>query len=614
MGRAPMPREAHAPALPASQRSLIESMPFPVFIRDRDGHYLACNRLFQQFMGRREDEVVGRTAADLTSPELAELYDSQTAEVWTERRPLSHDGSVVRADGAVRQMRFHRSILHSDNGETVGIIGVMEDVTEERQATSALAESEARFARLAELTSEGVVLHAYGAILDVNEALTRMTGWSRDQLVGQHYSVLLSPAAHDAARMHVEQRSTESYRADMLRTDGTVFPCEIRGRALAVQDQDIRVTTVTDISDRLAAEQAMRERELLYRQMFENNRVVKLLIDPSSGQIVDANPAAAQFYGWSIEQLRLMNITQINALPPERVKAEMEMARSEARTFFRFRHHTARDGIRQVEVFSGPCTFHGRALLHSIIVDVTERELAVAELRRKSEALELSNADLQQFAYVASHDLQEPLRSVVSYLQLLERRFRNHIDAEADEFIGFAVDGAKRMSALIQDLLVYSRVDGQGRELEPVECDDVMASALANLHFLLEATEARVEVGPLPRVLGDAPQLSSVLQNLVGNAIKYRHRDRNPLIRIHAEPGESGDWVFTVSDNGIGIAPEYHDRIFKIFQRLHTQAEYPGTGIGLALVRRIISRHGGRIWIEPGEGEGTTFRFTLRGV
>ncbi len=606
-----MPREALCQVLPASQRSMMESMPFPVFIKDREGHYVSCNQLFLDFIGKTEDQVVGMTAADLASPDWAECYQTHDAEVWAERRPLVHDGQLARADGQVRQVRIHRSILVSEDGAAVGILGVMQDVTEERQAVAALAASEARFARLAELTGEGVVLHTYGAIIEVNDALGRMTGWGRDRLVGQHYSMLIAPDCRQLAAQRVEERSPDTYRVTMQRADGSTFMAEVRGRAITYLDQDVRVTTITDITARLAAEQAMHERELLYRQMFENNRAVKLLIDPSDGRIVDANPAAAQYYGWSRDQLRAMNIAQINALPPDRIKAEMERAQSEARLFFRFQHRNAADEVRQVEVYSGPCTFHGRVLLHSIIMDVTERESALCELRRKSDALALSNADLQQFAYVASHDLQEPLRSVVSYLQLLERRYRGHIDAEADEFIGFAVDGAKRMGTLIQDLLQYSRVDAQGQGLAVVDCGKVLRSALADLHQLLETVGARVEVGELPRVLGDEPQLVSVFENLIGNAIKYRHHDRPPVIRIHAEPGEQGQWLFTVRDNGIGIAPEYRERIFKIFQRLHAQSDYPGTGIGLALVRRIITRHGGAIWVEPHEGEGSTFRFTL---
>lgn len=601
-------------ALPVSSCSLIDSIPIPVFVQDRDGHCRACNRAFLDFVGQDEDRLLHKPVAVEFGLVSTQGWDVLCADVWAAEQPVCHDLAVRRGDGQLRAMQARLSILTADSGVPVGLLCLLEDVTEERQAVHALTESEARFARLAELTGQGVLLHAYGEIIDVNDAVLRMTGKPRDQLIGRHYSVLLSPHGLELARPHVDERSLLSYRTEMQRADGSVFPVEIRAQDITLHDAEIRVATVTDITERLAAEQAMRERELLYRQMFENNRVVKLLIDPANGQIVDANPAAAQFYGWSVERLRLMNITQINILSTDQIRAEMELAQSEARTFFRFQHRTALGEVRQVEVFSGPCQFHGRALLHSIIVDVTERERALQELRRKSEALEQSNADLQQFAYVASHDLQEPLRSVVSYLQLLERRYRGQLDDEADEFISYAVSGAKRMSALIQDLLVYARVDAQGSPLEPVQCAEVMNSALANLDRLLEEKGATVEVvGELPRVHGDGPQLSSVLQNLIGNAVKYRHRDRSPHIRIWAEPGEVGEWVFTVTDNGIGIAPEYHERIFKIFQRLHSQGEYPGTGIGLALVRRIISRHGGRIWAEtPTDGrEGTVFRFTL---
>lgn len=609
-----MPRESLLPLLQASQRSLIDSLPFPVFVRSPEGHYLACNQLFLDLLGLSEDQVVGATAADLVPAALADDYLVQNAEVWSGRRPVCRDGRVRRADGAIRDVRFHRSVLYAENGEAMGVIGVIEDVTEERAAQAALAASEERFARLAELTGEGVVLHAYGTIVDVNDAMLRMTGWSRDDLVGRHYSMLLPADAHRVAEAHVASRSDQVYRVAIMRADGGSFPAELRGRGIAVDQRDIRVTTVTDISARLQAERAMRDHELLYRQMFENNRAVKLLIDPANGQIIDANPAAAAFYGWPLDQLRRMNIAEINALPPDRIKAEMDLAQGEQRLFFRFKHRLRGGDIRQVEVYSGPCLFHGRSLLHSIIVDVTERECAFAELRDKTEALAQSNADLQQFAYVASHDLQEPLRSVASYLQLLEKRYRGHIDDEADTFIRFAVDGAKRMRALIQDLLCYSRVESQGHDMESLECVQVVDSSLANLHHLLQVADAKVRVDePLPRVRGDRAQLTSVFQNLIGNAVKYRHRSRAPEIRVSAEAGEVGEWVISVADNGIGIAEEFHERVFGIFQRLHSQTAYPGTGIGLALARRIVSRHGGRIWVESQEGAGCVFRFTLRG-
>ncbi|MEO5337171.1 MAG: CHASE domain-containing protein [Magnetospirillum sp. WYHS-4] len=232
------------------------------------------------------------------------------------------------------------------------------------------------------------------------------------------------------------------------------------------------------------------------------------------------------------------------------------------------------------------------------------------ELADKAEALARSNVDLRQFAYVASHDLQTPLRTVTNYLQLLDKRYKDKLDDNAHEYIGFAVEGAKRMSALIRDLLEYSCIDGKGGDMNPVCLDDVTRQALDNLQTDIQEVGARVEAAPLPLVVGDDIQLVRLIQNLVGNALKYRHPDRSPVVRLDSRR-EGNKWVISIADNGIGIAPEYFERIFLIFQRLHTADEYEGTGIGLAVCRRIVERHGGRIWVDSLAGEGSTFRFTL---
>jgi PAS domain S-box-containing protein len=239
----------------------------------------------------------------------------------------------------------------------------------------------------------------------------------------------------------------------------------------------------------------------------------------------------------------------------------------------------------------------------------TQLQTEIEERKQAAEELSRSNRDLEQFAYVASHDLQEPLRIVAGYLQLLERRYKSQLDSNADEFIQFAVDGAARMQNLISDLLAYSRVGTQARQLSPVDCNAILDRALANLRRTLEESGAVVHHDPLPTVNGDATQLVQLLQNLIGNAIKFRS-DRPPEIHVTVEK-QDGHWLFSVRDNGIGIEPQYHDRIFIIFQRLHTREKYPGTGIGLAICKRIVERHGGRIWVESKSGEGSTFRFTL---
>ena len=230
-------------------------------------------------------------------------------------------------------------------------------------------------------------------------------------------------------------------------------------------------------------------------------------------------------------------------------------------------------------------------------------EESVSELGR-------SNADLQQFAYVASHDLQEPLRMVSSYTQLIARRYKGKLDADADEFIAFAVDGANRMQRLILDLLAYSRVNTAGRQFEPTAMETVLKAALNNLTNAVKESQAIITHDPLPAVMGDDKQLAQLFQNLLSNAVKFGGA-QPPRIHISAKQAD-GEWLCSVRDHGIGIDPQYADRIFVIFQRLHTREEYPGTGIGLAICKKIVERHGGRIWVESELGKGATFYFTMR--
>ena len=234
--------------------------------------------------------------------------------------------------------------------------------------------------------------------------------------------------------------------------------------------------------------------------------------------------------------------------------------------------------------------------------EVHTREQAEAALKR-------SNAELEQLAYVASHDMQEPLRMIASYLQLVERRYSERLDEDGKEFIGYAVDGAKRMQALINDMLAYSRVGTKGHPLAPVEAAAVLKTALSHLELALAETGAVVTSDALPRVMGDGGQLVQLFQNLLSNAIKFRGASP-PQVHVGCQ-AEGPCWRFEVRDNGIGIAPEFAERVFVMFQRLHSRTAYPGTGIGLALCKRIVERHEGRLWVEPAEGGGSVFKFTL---
>jgi len=269
-------------------------------------------------------------------------------------------------------------------------------------------------------------------------------------------------------------------------------------------------------------------------------------------------------------------------------------------------HITSRDEIGELASDFNIMTAKLGEQVKGLEDKVAERTIAYKELISR---LRNANRDLAQFAYVASHDLQEPLRMISSYLQLLSKRYSGHIDKDADEFIGYAVDGATRLQRMINDLLTFSRVGTRGRPFAKMDVGVVLGFALTNLEVAIEEAHAKVSHSNLPTVKADEVQLLQLFQNLIENAIKFRS-DKPPAIHVSAERGD-GEWVFSVKDNGIGIDPQYRDRLFVIFQRLHSAAKYPGTGIGLALCKRIVERHSGRIWVESELGKGSTFRFTI---
>jgi PAS domain S-box-containing protein len=248
-------------------------------------------------------------------------------------------------------------------------------------------------------------------------------------------------------------------------------------------------------------------------------------------------------------------------------------------------------------------------LVKAAIRDVSERKRAQERLRHFAEELQQSNLELQQFAYVASHDLQEPLRAVATFCEMLQRRYQGKLDADGNQWLGFVITGARRMQALVQDLLAYSRLENRGQPLVAIACDDVAEKAVSALQSAIADAGASVTWDALPTIQGDASQLVQLFQNLIGNAIKFRGPEP-PRVHISATP-QGDNWLFSVRDNGIGIDPKFHERIFEIFKRLHTADRYPGTGIGLAICRKVVARHGGRIWIQSELGSGSTFCFTM---
>ena len=391
----------------------------------------------------------------------------------------------------------------------------------------------------------------------------------------------------------------------------------------AYDDTDTRQLTLYmrstwEIVKRKRAEILLADSEIRYRTIFTESPDGIVLIDIETAMAVEFNAAAHRQLGYSREEFAQLTVADYEAKElPEEIGAYFARTNGLGREEFDTLHRTKSGEIRNVVVSKQVLTLGERQYLYAIFRDVTELRQAQEERKQNEEALqryaislERSNEELEHFAYVASHDLQEPLRKIGSFSELLARKYQDRLDEKAGTYISYIVDGAHRMQGLINDLLSFSRVATKGRAFSAVNCNEVMGRVRQDMEVAIQECGARLLVDDLPTVMADNIQLGQVFQNLIGNAIKYRNPGAGPEIRV--ESRKSGnEWVFAVSDNGIGIDPQHFERIFQLFQRLHTREEFSGSGIGLALCKKIVERHGGRIWVESTPGSGSTFFFTL---
>jgi PAS domain S-box-containing protein len=373
-----------------------------------------------------------------------------------------------------------------------------------------------------------------------------------------------------------------------------------------------------DITERRQIEKALRQSEERFRSVLDNSLDMIYSMNLQNGRYEYVSPSSKKMLGYSPEEFVALGSDELISLVHPDDAEELQQNIVDLITRGENRAVSAEYRVKHKELDyrwvsdnrSVVCDDENMPVaIVGSLRDITERKNAEAKLKQTMAELTRSNTELEQFAYVASHDLQEPLRMVASYTQLLGRRYKGKLDADADEFIGYAVDGATRMQSLINDLLAYSRVGTRGKPFEPTNCEDVFNNAITNLRVAIEEHAAVVTHERLPTVLADMTQMVQLFQNLIGNAIKF-HSDRRPEVHVEARRNDA-EWLFSVRDNGIGIAPEHYERIFVIFQRLHGREEYPGTGIGLAVCKRIVERHKGRIWVESEVGKGSTFYFTI---
>jgi len=662
-----MPRrvwEESAKALHVAQE-LIEALPVPVFFKARDGKHLGANRAWEAYFGVNRDAFIGRTVRELfaDTPEIAAKHQAADDDLWNNPGTRSYELEVPIADGTTRHTLNYKATFTDADGKIAGLIGAIIDITERKRAeqrqtiehrvTRILSESDTAaeampgvLAAFCEtlgwacgarwsLDNEAVGFRceetwgggdpALASFLAESAQTTFQPGQAGliRRTLGRGEPVWIVDVAGEAGFLRGKRAARAGLRSafafPIRLGDDVLGALEFFHRETQAPDEWLLKTGVAiglQIGHFMARTQA--ERELRY----------------SEARFRSLTALSSDWYWEQDEELRLtfmsarfVERTGIDPAPfigrkrwdqPAPNLTESDWARHRAllerhEPFFDFEiERVAPDGNSVWLSVSGEPVFEDRKFrgYRGVGTDITDRKRGQAVLRAAYDELARSNSELQQFAYVASHDLQEPLRMIGSYTQLLERRYVDKLDADAREFMGFIVDGATRMKQLIEDLLAYSRVGTRGKELQRVPAQAALDRALVNLRAAIESARAQVTHDALPDVSADDTQLTQLFQNLIGNAIKFKKPDDPIRVRVGVQDTGS-EWRFSVSDNGIGIEPQYYERIFMMFQRLHTRDEYPGTGIGLAICKKVVDRHRGRIWVESAPGKGSTFHFTL---
>jgi PAS domain S-box-containing protein len=618
-------------------RGLLERAPVAIVVVNQGGRIVLLNLQADQEFGYRRHELVGKQVKKIIPKGFAERLIADgtrtPTEASTQRAGTAIDLCGRRKDGSEFPIEITLSTL--DSGDGVLVTAAIRDISVRRAEEERLAQMESRYRGLLEAAPDAmVVVNQGGEIVLLNAQAEKRFGYSRTELVGLKVKNiipegfterLLADGTRTAADGLMQQidpgRSrvpSAALRVELYgrRKDGAEFPIEIvLSRPLESAEGVLVTAAIRDITVRKAAEAQLAQMENRYRGLLEAAPDAMVVVN-QVGKIVLLNVQAEKRFGYHRDELVGQEVKNIIPMGfAERLLAD-GLRSSEDALAQRIDTGMELIGRRKdgsefpIEIMLSPLESDEETLVTAVIRDITLRKHADALLLQKMAELNRSNEDLAEFAYIASHDLQEPLRMVASYTQLLSKRYKGKLDADADDFIAFAVDGASRMQRLIKDLLTYSRVGTKGGQLLDSSSEEALQQALRNLRGAIEESGAVVTHDPLPAVLADETQLIQLFQNLIGNAIKYRNGGI-PQIHISASKTEAKKWTFAVRDNGLGIDAQYFDKIFGMFQRLHKREEFAGTGIGLAICKKIVERHGGSISVASELGRGSTFRFGL---
>lgn len=600
----------HTEATRTQLAAIVDSSDDAIIGKTLEGVITSWNSGAEQLYGYSVEEVIGQPISLLIPSDRQDELPEILARLKRGESIKHFETERQRKDGTRLFVSLTISPIKNVLGQIMGASTIARDITERKRAEEALRTSEEKFSILFEKSALAIVLSTLpdGLIMNVNEAFERIFGYTKQEAHGKTTLELgINPDAEGRVRSLAALKEYGFVRdlEVMLRVrSGELRLMSVNIDFINIGGQKHIFNMIQDITDRKRAEEALRQSQENFGKAFNSNPAAIAITRLTDGKFLNINSAYTRIMEYESHEIIGHTAADMNIYihPEERDQVIQQLQEQGTVQNYELAVSTKSGEARNIVISMEPILYNKEECILSVFIDISERQKMETELRR-------SNAELEQFAYVASHDLQEPLRAVAGMVQLLQQRYQGKLDERADEYIGHAVEASTRMQSLINDLLDYSRINRLGRAFESTAIEKSLSNALANLQIAIQESQTEITHDPLPTLMADPSQLTQILQNLIGNAIKFR--SVSPIhIHIGAKKIERV-WQFSVSDNGIGIESKYFERIFLVFQRLHTRREYPGTGIGLALCKKIIERHNGQIWVESQPGSGSTFYFTI---
>ncbi|MEL7669746.1 PAS domain S-box protein [Methanobacterium sp.] len=610
---------------------IINSIADPVFVKDNQHRWILLNDAYCKLMGYSREEILGKSDYDFFPSHEADIFWEKDEEVFKTGVENVNEEEFTDSEGNIHILLTKKTLYTDISGEQY-IVASIRDITERKQAENELRQNERKLKLAMDMAK--LAYWEYNVSSDLftfDDRFYKLYGTTADhegglQMSSEEYAQKFLPPEESYMVREELTKALETDDPDFFgQVEHTIMMADGEKRFIIVRYgiiKDAEGRTIKtyganqDITELKMAEKELRESELKYRTLFNSSPDSTILVG-TDGNLMDVNLAAQEVAGLSKENLAGKHFTELNLLldeeMPLHIKKVSQILEGKSLKPYESRFIDRSGKVRYVETYLKALKKDDEIFAFNVIAhDITERKKAEEKLKEIIDELERSNYELQQFAYITSHDLQEPLRTIASFTQLLERRYRGQLDSDADEFIEFIVDAAVRMKEMIQGLLEYSRVGTQKVEFKEVNMNVELGQALSNLHALITKNRAEITHDPLPDVMADSDQMVRVFQNLISNAIKFRKPGEPTKIHISCQIDKgNNEYMFSVADNGIGIEKEYKDKIFEVFKRLHAMGKYEGTGIGLSVVKRIIEQYDGRIWVESELGRGSTFYFTL---